>query len=265
VPRLGLPPTRAALDDTSGDPAMLQRSLARAVLAEIRWSFRWPCNWLLGVFANLGLSFLWLLWVPLRTGNHRDAVVLVGSYFAVFILADITTTNVLGLDAPRVRASLARGISVIRLLLLKNLALLVIVGLPTLIATAALTVRSEHPYRLAATLPGVALPMFAWLGAGNVVSVVFPVAIRSLWQRWQERRDRRRTLAWLVHLAIPYALLYLVDPVGDLPAGAFRALPRPWHSPGLRGLLFTGYGLLIWAAGTGFALLWVRRRGLRLR
>lgn len=245
---------------------MLERNLARRVLAEVRWSFRWPCNWLAGVFLNLGLSFLWLIWTPLRGGHHhQDAVILVGTYFAVFILADVTTTNVLGLDAFRVRASLARDVSVTRLLLTKNLALLVIVGLPTLVATAILTVRSEVPYRLVLTLPGVALPMFAWLGAGNVVSVVYPVAIRSLWTRWQQRRQWSRLLPWLAHLAIPYALLYLVDPVGDAPLAGFRLLPHAWRAAEVRGVCYTIYGLLIWGAGTWFAAAWVKRRGLRMR
>ena len=239
--------------------------MPQRVLAEVRWSFRWPCNWLAGVFLNLGLSFLWLLWVPLSGGRHQDAVILVGSYFAVFILADVTTTNVLGLDATRVRASLDRGVSLSRVLLTKNLALLVIVGLPTLIATAVLTVHSEHPYRLTLTLPGVALPMFAWLGVGNVVSVVFPVAIRSLCQRWRERRDWRRTLAWLAHLGVPYALLYLVDPVGDAPQLVFDLLRPGWRSAEVRGLVYTVYGLLIWSAGTWIAISWVRRRGLTMR
>ncbi|HEX2902907.1 MAG TPA: hypothetical protein VHO01_05570 [Jatrophihabitans sp.] len=257
--------TGTALSDTSGDPAMFKRSLGRRVLAEVQWSFRWPCNWLLGVFLNLVLSFLWLIVVPLTGRRHQDAVILVGTYFAVFILADVTTTNVLGLDAVRVRAGLARGVSVTRMLLTKNLALLIIVGIPTLLATAVLTVRSEHPYRLVLTLPGVALPMFAWLGVGNVVSTVYPVAIESLRTRWQQRSQWRRLAPWLAHLAIPYALLYLVDPVGDLPASVFRLLPHAWRSAELRGVGYAGYGLLIWALGTWFATTWVRRRGLQLR
>lgn len=252
------------LADTVGDPAMFDHSVPRRVLAEVRWSFRWPCNWLAGVFLNLGLSFLWLIWVPVTGGRHQDAVILVGTYFAVFILADVTTTNVLGLDARRVRASLNRGVSVTRLLVTKNLALLVIVGLPTLIATAILTVRSEHPYRLVLTLPGVALPMFAWLGAGNVVSVVFPVAVRTLWQRWDERRNWRRTISWLAHLAIPYALLYLVDPVGDAPLLVFHLLPQDWRGAEVRGVCYTLYGLAIWGVGTWFAAWYVKRRGLKM-
>lgn len=260
-----MPTVPEQLVDTAGDPAVLELSVVRRVLAEVRWSFTRPCTWLLGVGLNLALSLLWLIWVPLRGGSHGDWVVLVGSYFAVFILADVTTTNVLGLDAIRVRASLAHGVSVTRLLLTKNYALLVIVGLPTLALTTILTVRSEIPYRLVLTLPGVALPIMAWLGVGNLVSVLLPVATRSLRRRWQDRTRKLATARWLVHLAVPYALLYAVDPVGDATRALYRELPRHWRSAQLHGLLLVLTGLLIWAAGTALAGWLVNRRGLPLR
>ncbi|HJQ03108.1 MAG TPA: hypothetical protein VJ851_16045 [Jatrophihabitans sp.] len=254
-----------SLVDTAGDPAMFERNLARRVLAEVRWSITRPYTWLLGVGLNLALSLLWLLWVPLRGGSHGDWVILVGTYFAVFIMADVTTTNVLGLDAARVRVSLARGVPVRRMLLTKNCALLVIVGLPTLVLTAFLTVRSEIPYRLVLTLPGVALPIMAWLGVGNLASVLLPVATRPVRQRWQQRTQLLPTARWLVHLALPYALLYAVDPVGDAATALFRSLPAGWHTAGLHGLLLLTIGAALWAAGTWLADRLVDRRGLPLR
>ena len=65
----------------------------RDVLDEIRWSFTLPMTWLQGVGANLVLSFLWLLVAPLTGRPQEDWVIVVGSYFATFELADVTTTS----------------------------------------------------------------------------------------------------------------------------------------------------------------------------
>ncbi|MDQ2722412.1 MAG: hypothetical protein M3Y19_03770 [Actinomycetota bacterium] len=240
------------------------RALHRTA-AELRWAFTPPWTWLLGVGINLVLSLLWLAWQPVDHTAHRDWVVLVGTYFASFILADVTTTNILGADPVRVRANLAQAIPIREQLLAKNGALLVIVGLPTLLLTAALTATLETPQRLAITLPDVALPIFAWLGVGNLVSVLLPVAVVPLHRRWQHRRDRRATMRWLWHLLLPYALWYAVDPVDQAP----RALlgPQLNHSlgPDVRSLLHALVGLLIWLIGTWLAGVVVRHRGLRLR
>jgi len=211
------------------------------------------------------LSLLWLAWQPVDHAAHRDWVVLVGTYFASFILADVTTTNVLGADPVRTRARTARGIPVHQQLFAKNGALLVIVGLPTLLLTAVLTALLETPQRLAITLPDVALPIFAWLGVGNLVSVLLPVAVVPLHRRWQQRHDRRSTIRWLWHLWLPYALWYAVDPVGQAPRALLGQQLNHSLGPDLRSLLHALVGLLIWVIGTWLAGVVVHRRGLRLR
>ncbi|MCW2525027.1 MAG: hypothetical protein JWO63_3362 [Frankiales bacterium] len=239
--------------------------MPRDVLEEIRWSFTLPMIWLQGVGANLVLSFLWLLWAPLTGRPREDWVVVVGSYFATFVLADVTTTNVLGPDAQRVVSSLDQGQSTLRILLRKNAALLVIVGLPTLVATAILTVTSEDSYRLAVTLPGVAFPIFTWLGVGNIVSVLLPVRSRPLRERWARREDRRSTFWWLFHLGLPYLLWYGVNPLGAAPRAILRSLARASRTDEVRGLVLTTTGVAIWLFGTAVAAWLVRVRGLRLR
>lgn len=240
--------------------ATLQGRRWRTVGRELRWSFTRPWHWLTGVAVNLVLSLLWLIIAPLSGQPHRDWAILVGSYFAVFILADVTTTNVLGADAERVRLGLKRHVSLGRILLVKNLALLIIVGLPTLVATAVITVNSEADYRLVLTLPGVAFPILTWLGVGNIVSVILPIAVRPLRQRWQERHDLRRTLLWLFHLGLPYGLLFAVDPLSELPRGLNRSLPDVAQTAAGRGLMLLLAGLALYAFGTMTALLIARLR-----
>jgi hypothetical protein len=232
------------------EPLRPDEALWRQGIADLRWVFARPWHWFSGVALNLVLSVLFLVMVPLSRGHHQDWAVVVGSYFAVFILADVTTTNVLGADARRVAASLAGGVPTSRLLLIKNLTLLIIVGLPTMIATAVITVTSEADYRLAITLPAVLFPILTWLGVGNLVSVALPVSPQPLRRRWAERRQLGRTMRWLVHLALPYLLYLLVSPVGHLPALLRRLLRMLPRATPPRGWLLAGSGIGLWVLGT---------------
>lgn len=241
------------------------QSLGRQVLDELRWSFTPPCHWLSGVAFNLVLSLLWLVVVPLSGQPHRDWAVLVGSYLAVWILADVTTTNVLGADALRVRIGLLRGAALSRILVVKNLTLLVIVGLPTLLATGIITLMTEADYRLTLTLPGVLFPICTWLGVGNVISVLLPVAVIPWRDRWRQRREFPKTARWLLCLGLPYAMLGAVDPVGDLPRFVIRHLKFLSPTVQARGAILCALGLLMWAAGISLALGFNRLRPVRIR
>lgn len=188
----------------------------------------------------------------------------VGTYFAVFILADVTTTNVLGADARRVRLSLLGKTPLLRILIVKNITLFLIVGLPTLVATAAITVYSEADYRLVLTLPGVLFPILTWLGVGNLVSVVLPVAAASLRERWRQRHQLRPTARWLVAVTLPYALCVAVEPVGRVPRILLRHLAIVAHPTLVRGALVFVTGFAFWGVGTGAALALARVRKIRL-
>lgn len=248
-----------------------ERSMGSAVAAEIRWAFTPPRTWLMGVVVNTVFAAVWLLVQPLNFGNHRhhDWAVLVGAYFSSWVLADVTTTNLLGTDHYRVRQALATGVPFWRILVIKNLALLVIVGLPTLATAMVLTLWLETPGRLAITVPTVAVPIVSWLGLGNAISALHPVGVEPLVRRWRQRHDRYRTAGWLLALALPYALYYVADPMAgvdhrvvwqQLPALVWPILGRDTKS-----FVHLATAVGVWVAGTVAAVWWVRRRGLVIR
>jgi hypothetical protein len=244
----------------------LHRGLGAAVLAEIRWAFSPPRAWLSGVGVNLVLSLAWLLVQPVEHEGGRDWVVLVAGYFSSFILADVTTTNMLGVDHIRVEKSLRDGVRIRRLLIVKNLALAVIVGVPTMALAIALTLWMETPARLLMTVPDVAVPILCWLGVGNLVSVLFPVTYEPLIRRWRQRRQVRRTVGWLLHLALPYALYYLADPVYGLPRViVWTVLPAALGStlgPGAGdSLVHIAFAAAVWLGGWVLAGIFARTRG----
>ncbi len=268
---------RAAVRASAPRPAAAQRAakdfeqgLWPAVRAEIRWAFTPPRTWLMGVVANLFLAAGWLMVQPLTPGGrHYDWVILVGTYFSSFILADVTTTNLLGADHYRVRKGLANGVRLWRILVIKNLALLVIVGLPTLAAAMALTLWLETPARLGITIPTVAVPIVSWLGVGNLVSVLHPVSVEPLIRRWRQRRDHRRTGGWLLALTLPYALYYVADPMGGVEHRVlWTQVPRliwPVFGRDTKSFVHLAIAVGVWIAGTVAALLWVHKRGLQIK
>ncbi len=253
---------RRAYDVATAAHPRVPRHLHQQIWSDLRWSFRPPWVWLSGIVFNLVLSLLYLIVDPLSDGPHRNWAILVGSYFAVFVLADVTTTNVLGADAVRVTRALAHDISLQRILLVKNLTLLVIVGLPTAIATAAITLATETSYDLSFTIPGVIFPILTWIGVGNLVSVALPVAALPLQLRWAYRRDWRRTLRWAVHLGLPYLIYLLVSPVSSVPRLIDSQAVLAVRSPQWRGVTLSVTGLAFWVLGTVLALALARRRAV---
>jgi hypothetical protein len=246
----------------------LQLALGSAVAAEVRWAFTPPRSWLSGVAANLIVALLWLLVQPWHLPRHHDWVILIGTYFSSFILADVTTTNLLGADHIRVCKALVDGVPLWRVLLVKNLALVVIVGLPTLAAATAITLWLETPARLVATIPNVAVPIVSWLGVGNLVSVLVPVGGEPLVHRWEQRRDVRANTRWVAHLVLPYALYYVADPTGGIGHDFFwRQVPKavvPILGPDSRSFVHIGIAAAVWAISTAVAVLLFSVRGFQI-
>jgi hypothetical protein len=246
-------------------PVVARPRLAVEVWADLTWSLTRQRGWLTGLVLNLVLALAYLLVDPLTAGPTQEWAVVVGSYFVVFVLADVSTTNALGNDAGRVHRQLAAGVSLARIMIVKNLTLLLVVGVPTLLATAALTLWSADSSHLVLTLPAVLFPIMVWLGVGNLVSVVLPVRAATLRERWAGRDERRESLRWLASLALPYALCLLVDPVTDVPELITTALHRVLAgSVELPVTVVVLLALAMWGGLTAGSLAWWRHRGGRL-
>jgi hypothetical protein len=246
-----------------------QRGLVPGVWAEIRWAFTPPRTWLMGVVANTVIAAGWLLIQPLTLGIHQDWVVMVSTYFSSWVLADVTTTNQLGADHYRVNQGLSDGVPLWRILLLKNMTLLVVVGLPTLTAAMVLTLSRETPQRLTVIIPTVAVPIVSWLGVGNLFSVLHPVRVEPLIRRWRQRRDIRRTRWWLAGLALPYALYYVADPMNSVEHQVlWTQVPKmmwPIFGRDTKTFAHLAMAFAVWLAGTAAALLWAHKRGLQMK
>lgn len=162
--------------------------------------------WLQSVIVNLALSLFYLIFRQPDLGGHYDTVVLYCVYFATFMLADVTTTNIFGLDIPRTTQALRNNQSFLHILLRKNAVQFTVIVLPVLTLTAGWTEYLYHESQMVRTIPGVLYPMLLFMAIGNVISVVFPVLQAPIrwhvqsWRLWQAQAP----------LLISYALPFLI-------------------------------------------------------
>lgn len=189
---------------------------------ELRWTFTMPMVWIQSVLMNLVLAAFYLIFGQPNLGGHYDTVLLYCVYFATFILADVTTTNIFGLDVARTTQFLSTE-SFARILFRKNAVQFAVIVVPILIVTAAWTEYLYHESEMMRTIPGVLYPMLLFMAIGNLISVLFPVAQAPLawhikhWKKW------RYQFPLLLSYAIPY-VIFALWVYTDLPAVLFTML-----------------------------------------
>lgn len=190
---------------------------------ELRWTFSWPMVWFQSVLINLALAAFYLIFKQPTISGHYDTVLLYCVYFSTFILADVTTTNIFGVDLVRTTTALDNHQSFLRILLRKNAVQFTIIFVPVLLVTAAWTEYLYQDSELLRTIPGVLYPMLLFVAIGNLISVLFPVVQAPLswhirhWKKW------RYHVALLTSYAIPF-MIFAVWALTDLPTVLFQML-----------------------------------------
>lgn len=183
---------------------------------ELRWTFTMPMIWLQSVLVNLALAAFYLLFKQPDLHGHYDTVLLYCVYFATFMLADVTTTNIFGVDMARTTQALEQGQSFLRILLRKNAVQFTVIVVPVLIVTAAWTEYLYHDSEMMRTIPGVLYPMLLFMAIGNLISVLFPVLQAPFGWHVKEWRNWRYQVPLLTSYAIPF-LIFAAWVYTDLP------------------------------------------------
>ena len=95
------------------------------------------------------------------------------------------------------------------------------------------------------------------------------MSVEPLFRRWRQRRNRRQTGDWVLALTLPYALYYVADPMGGVEHRVlWREVPKliwPEFGRDTKSFVHLGIATGVWVVGTLAALLWVHKRGLRIR
>lgn len=185
-------------------------AVARDVRAELRHIFRdRPRDIGLRISMSLGWGLAYL--AILRFVFWRQTVEHEFPYLALYAFSGIAgsavCTNALCIDAARVRTKLLSGERLWHIMVAKNLALGVLLGLLGLVANVLLLFWTRD-WVIFIKANGMFVTMLLlWFGVGNVLAVVSPMKDMPL-----VRRPRDGTLVpYLISFGVSYAISYLVN------------------------------------------------------
>ena len=239
--------------------------LRRDIVDELRWTFTSRLGWIVQVLFNLAIGVPIVL---ITSWNAHHDTIRVGGFatsLAGWAFASVINTNQLGFDADRVQASLRRGDEAARILVLKNLTILLVIAPITMTLTAILRITVVHdPGNIPMALTRDAADFMMWLGFGCVVSVLLP--FRPL--GWRRRLERKSTWPRLgLCIAAPYAVYYLVFPLwhgAELAAADWTFNHRLSGHVWGYSLFLLGCSLGTWGFGLAFAQLYSVKAKARL-
>jgi hypothetical protein len=150
------------------------RTLAPRVLGEVRhiWAAR-PRSILLRLVITLAIALSLVVFYHFTGLTRYDDAGRLTLYLFSAVVGSVVCTNALCFEARRVRAQLAGGERLWRILIVKNLAMAVMVTIAALPVIVFLTIADEgNPVAL---IDQLITMVFIWLGVGNVLSVVYPL------------------------------------------------------------------------------------------
>ena len=148
-------------------------ALGRGIVEEIRHiTADKPRSILLRIVITVAIG-LALVAAYHLTGMKRYDLSGLTLYLFSVVVGSVVCTNSLCFEAERVRAALAGGQRVWRILVVQNLAMAILITVAGLPVVAALTwTREANPVALVDQLVTM---IFIWLGVGNVLSVIYPL------------------------------------------------------------------------------------------
>jgi hypothetical protein len=220
-------------------------SLPDEIRRDLRRSLRGRQGWMIGMGFNTALAAAYFSYQRSTASLPERGLIYVGAAVTAWVLADTVTTNQLGSDGERVAAALGGGISIGRIILVKNasraVVLLVIAFFISVVATSLTGRWPQLPDALLVALHVV----LTWMALGNIVSVLLPYRPIEWRKRWRARTTWPR---WLLAQLIPYCLFFVVGWL-SVPVQLIAHGRRNVH-PGVYAVVSLVFGIGYWAVGT---------------
>ena len=133
----------------------------------------------------IGVAYLVFIWA-LDWDNNSELL----PYFAIYalsgVIGGVVCTNALSWDAGRVRADLIGGRRLWHVLISKNWSMFVLVGTVGVVLSVLLAWPTGEVSTLVKALGELFTMMLIWLGIGNVLSVLSPLRVEPLKDRFHD-------------------------------------------------------------------------------
>lgn len=246
-------------------------TFATAVRAELAHAFRAPYEIPLVVVGN-GLLVVILWFSPLsRIMFSLHGALAFPIVLGSWMYADVPATNVVGSDR-RMLEVLDDEPTLMRMLAAKSAVLWIFVApLCVLIALIIGTV-DARPAAVLWTVIVIAVVPLGALALSDCVGILWPYRAVSLRHRWQDRRNLRTQVRWLVLICLPYAVVPAVIVLMAMPALGWWRL----ETGGTQGqasdvllaevaLVACATSLVMWFVGRAASRRLLRRRREHLR
>lgn len=212
----------------------------------------------LGIGLGLGLAYLGFL-MAFRW-DREDAYLPYLSVFALsVVMGGVVCTNMMSVDAARVRAALSGGTPLWQVLLRKNLALGCVVGTVGIGLCAALAWVVGDASALVTALGELFTMLILWLGVGNVLSVARPLRHEPITARFHDGTF----VPFLVSFAVSYGVGYVVNLMLLWRVWAQRSAIAELGGPWIPVLLTIGSATVVWVLLTVVAVALADRPAVR--
>jgi len=148
---------------------------------------RRPRSILIKLAIGLGLGLAYLVFILLVQWEDKSEVLpYLAPYALSGVIGGVVCTNALSWDAGRVRAELTGGRRLWHLLISKNVTMFLLVGAVGLVLCLVLAWQAGDYGALVKALGELVTMMLLWLGIGNVLSVLSPLRVEPLKERFKD-------------------------------------------------------------------------------
>ena len=202
---------------------------------------------------------------------HLHGTLALPVVLGAWMYSDVPATNVLGSDSRRMMLAVDDEDTVMRMLAARSFFLWLLVAPICIFIAAIIGIADDTALSAAYTILFVAIVPLGALAISDWIGIIWPYHPVSLKIRWQDRRQRRAQIRWLLLVVAPYITVPAIFVIIGLPAYGWwyhktgGTIGRLGDSlAGQLTLIAAATSLTAWFAGRAVSRRLIRSRRTRL-